>query len=376
MADVYNWDETPLLEEKQTCYDQYYELDDVPIKTHLSSDIKDKILILEKPEENKPIRADCFSRSILKTTMNDPNMTFYECKSYSLSSESVMKDTVYVLISVTSLGNILLKKRDIILQAITKPDNYTLILEKVRDIPKLVSLGVMEHKSDMVSAKHCQDGSGAPLYKIWRCGGDKCLRDIFKVKPLPKIESSIETKPKIELNKLYLEKIRCDEKTDLQEYKNLGIQQQSKFNFDFKQLCTDTPSADFFGAPEVYYYLFIYTLNEDGNKIIKAILKCKIVEQRDRFHPSMGDTRNFDQSRKLQGPLNILYIEFSNDMTVDSTILNTMVYLIRVLCRELNIKSFSVLKRGFIYHSMLPSIIYSNNLTLTDKNESLTVTLF
>lgn len=172
----YLWDETFLADEKQTCYDQFYELDDLAIKNHITDDVKDKIIILEKPEEKKPIKVDCYSRSILKTFLEDPSRNLYECKTYSLNN--VIRNPVYVLLTVTSLGNIILKKKEI-LGAISELNNYTLILEKVREVPRLVSAKVLDYQGSFVSSKHCNDGSGAPLYKIWKCGGDKCLKSVF-----------------------------------------------------------------------------------------------------------------------------------------------------------------------------------------------------
>lgn len=173
----YDLDESGLI--RQTCYDQFVELEDIPIEKHISNDSKDNLLLFEKPEGKKPIKVDCYSRSALRTILQDPNFTFYECKTYSLAPSSVIRDTVYVLISATMLGNILVKRSELI-GSISDANNYTLILEKVRDVSRLASIDVIDRQGSHISAKHCQDGSGAPLYKIWKCGGDKCLKSVFE----------------------------------------------------------------------------------------------------------------------------------------------------------------------------------------------------
>lgn len=169
------WDETELV--KETCYDPI-NLEDTPVKDYIETDSKDNIILLQKQEGKSPIKIDCFTRSALIQYCSDTASTFYECKTNSLSSSSVTRDVVYTKIPSTILGNFMVSKKEL-LGAVQNPNNFTLIVEKIKDIPRMVSVEVMDHQGSFISAAHCQDGSGAPLYKIWKCGGDKCLKSVF-----------------------------------------------------------------------------------------------------------------------------------------------------------------------------------------------------
>lgn len=141
------------------------------VRDYISENIQDNIILIQNSNKNI-LNIECMKRSFLLELCKTPNNLLFQ---YDVKEGKVMESNGYVLI-YTSFGNILMG-RGSLLTVLNDPENNTIIINNnpisKKDLVKASNILIRINKIEQDTFQ---------LYEIFKCGGNKCLKNVFEVK--------------------------------------------------------------------------------------------------------------------------------------------------------------------------------------------------